>query len=290
MLYDRFGGNLPHYSKHHHQLYANCVANALSGGKMQTNIQGLLISNEISNFKSPECSHDRLWTHWLNPSSTKMNQLPPHEYVVALAVRCGLATDTIVTKMGESIRCGCDQMIKVRHDLASHLCSCTEMCKIDFSNRHTYVKHAIRSVLTQYGITSDNEPNYYNYTSGNCRPDITVRMNGMKFIAIDVTIVKPDSEEVGKAARTAAEKKEKIHSDAVAAFDHVFIPFALETTGHFDQNCYKFFRLVKNEVQFHHRIQFQRDFFGSISTALAKFRAVSMTSAANGSLLANSTI
>ena len=290
ILYDRFGGNLPWYSKHHETLYNNCVATALTGGRMQNNIQGLLISSDLQNFKSPECSHDRLWTHWLNPSSTKMNQLAPFEYTTALAIRCGLAPDLIVSKMGTAVRCNCNSMIGVRHNLAAHLCSCTEMSKVDFSNRHTYVKHAIRSVLSQYGIQSDNEPNYYNYMVGNCRPDITVRMTGTKFIAIDVTIVKPDAEDTGKAARRAAETKEKTHAAAVAAFDHFFIPFALETTGHMDETCFQFFKLVRNEVQFHHRIQFQRDFFGSISTALARFRATSMISAANGCLLSTSTI
>ena len=290
ILYDKFGGNLPHYSKHHQELYSNCVANALTGGRMQNNIHGLLISSDIEKFKSPECSHDRLWTHWLNSTSTKLHQLSAHEYTTALAIRCSLVPDLISEKMGESVRCGCSTMIKVRTELARHLCSCTEMSKLEYANRHTYVKHAIRSVLTQYGVQSDNEPNYYNYTTGNCRPDITVRMVGTKNIAIDLTIVKPDPNEIGAAAKRAAETKEKIHGAAVAAFDHIFIPFALETTGHMDASCFLFFKLIRNEVQFHHRIQFQRDFFGAISTALARFRAHSMISAANQCLSGMRTI
>ena len=290
ILYDKFGGNLPHYSKHHQALYNNCVANALTGGRMQNNIHGLLISSDIEKFKSPECSHDRLWTHWLNSTSTKLHQLAPYEYTTALAIRCSLAPDLIIDKMGQSVRCGCSSLVNVRKELARHLCSCTEMSKLEYANRHTYVKHAIRSVLTQYGIQSDNEPNYYNYATGNCRPDITVRMVGTKNIAIDLTIVKPDANEIGAAAKRAAEAKEKIHGAAVSAFEHVFIPFALETTGHMDASCFAFFKLVRNEVHFHHRIQFQRDFFGAISTALARFRAHSMISAANQSLTGSSTI
>ena len=154
--------------------------------------------------------------------------------------------------------------------------------------RHTFVKDAIRGTLARYGISTDNEPNYYSYVGEHHRPDLTVRMIGEKNIAIDVTIVKPDEKEIGKAAKQAAAKKNEIHSDVVAKFEHVFIPFALETSGHMDESCFEFFKKIKNQVQFHQRIQFGRDFFGAISAALAKYRARSMIAAAGNSFLSTS--
>jgi hypothetical protein len=285
ILHDRFGGNIPDYYSNRNELYGNSRAYALSnGGRMNNSIGGLLTTCNVENFKSPECSHDRQWTHYVHSTTTE--QLTNHEYRTALAVRCGLAPDYVVEAMGETVRCSCSTMITVRTELARHLCSCDKMCSLTFANRHTFVKDAIRFVLARYGVSSTNEPNYYSYNVGDCRPDITVRMNNSKNIAIDVTIVKPDATEIGKAAKEAAAKKTAKHQEPVAAFGHIFMPFAVETTGHFDSECFQFFRAVRQQVVFHHRAQFQRDFFGGISVALARYRATTMQNVANNTITA----
>jgi hypothetical protein len=278
MIHDKFGGNIPHYAKHHAELYNNSANSALSGDRLQMGIHGLLTSCVIDNFKSPECSHDRQWTHFTQP--TRSVGLSPVEYSCALAIRCGIAPDAIIEALGETCRCTCGTHFNVRTEMARHLCSCSQMCQMTFSNRHTFVKDAIRAILARYGISSDNEPNFYTYVGQNHRPDLTVRLLEQKHIAIDITIVKPDEQEIGRAAKKAAAEKSEIHSDAVAKFDHVFIPFALETSGHMDEGCFEFFKKVRRQVPFHQQIQFGREFFGAISAALAKYRARSMLAAA----------
>ena len=157
------------------------------------------------------------------------------------------------------------------------------MSKITFANRHTYVKDAIRFTLMRYGIQSTNEPNYYNYAGGDFRPDITVRMNGVQNVATDVTIVKPHETEIGRAAKEAAEKKSARHNGPVAEYNHVFVPFAVETTGHLDDSCFLFLKKMKYQIPFHQRLLFRRDFLGNISTALARYRADAMQNVAANS-------
>ena len=281
ILHDKLGGNIPCYSKHNKELYDTSLANAFTGGRMQSNLHGVLTTLNKDNFKSPECSHDRQWTYFTHPSP--IFQLNPFEYQVALAIRCGLAPDLVLAKMGDTVRCDCNNnIIDVRTELAKHLCSCNKMCNLTFTHRHTFVKTAVSAVLSIYGKQSDNEPLYYHYPGGNFKPDLTVRMYNTKNITTDFTIVKPDEGgEIGAAAARAAEEKVKRHHDAVAAFNHIFIPFAMESTGHMDKSCIEFYKMVRQEVAFHKRPQFKRDFFGAISVALARFRALSMISTSN---------
>ena len=89
-----------------------------------------------------------------------------------------------------------------------------------------------------------------------------------------------DDKRIGKAAKKAAEAKIKKHEAAVNEMNHVFIPFALETTGHFDKRCFDLIRMCAEDVDFHQRPTFYRDFLGGISSALAKFRAMTLLDAA----------
>jgi hypothetical protein len=276
MLYDVKGGNIPDYPSHREELYENSRLSAIAGnGKRDVPVR--LTRNNIENFTSPESSHDRQWTHYLVP--TRLEQLSPSEYACALAIRCGMAPDNVVEQLGETFRCECNALVNTRTQLAAHICSCMFVSNYKWAHRHTLVKDGIRNTLNRYGILSHNEPAFYAYPVRDCRPDLTVRLYESKCVATDITVVVPDPTEVGKAATKAAEEKIKKHQAAVAEYDHEFIPFALETTGHFDARCFTFFKRVASHVPFHQRTSFGRDFFGAISLALAKYRALSMLSA-----------
>lgn len=270
MLHDVNGGNIPNYTEHAAAIFINCRDSVLSNSKMIEQVR--LTTNSPENFTSPECSHDRKWTYYI--AQSRMNTLSTPQYAIALAVRCGLVPDHIVQRTGPTIRCGCDKLITVRTELAKHTATCTKLATITFTHRHTFVKDAIQHTLARHGILCHNEPKFYNFNGVDKRPDLTVRLTNP--IAIDVTVVAPKSnsiEDVGKAAAEAAKNKIEKYTEGVEKSNHKFLPFAVETTGHFHDDCFRFAHLCKNEVTFYERFKFINELFGSVSLALAKFRA-----------------
>lgn len=249
----------------------------------------------VESFTSPECAHDRHWTHYV--AETSVRQLSALQYRTALAVRCKLIPDNIRDEIGTpALRCDCDKGVLLccknltaqqeavirasgtQMPLLEHIVNCAALHKIYYVERHDYVKDALRHVANRYGIRTHIEPNYYAYASGqHNRPDITFCIQDRAYIATDVTVVQPsDSRDVtaiGVEAAKAAEKKVQKHSAAVHQMNHVFIPFALETTGHMDVGCYTLINQLKNTIPFDRRIDFSRDMKAAVSIALAQYRA-----------------
>jgi len=151
-----------------------------------------------------------------------------------------------------------------------------------YNERHNYVRDALRSIARSYGIESTSEPNFYTYESGQrCRPDITFNLPSRNKLTIDVTVVQPSSNRAvtalgEEAARAAAEKLAK-HNAAVAAMNHEFVPFAVESHGFMDRGCFYAINKLKGYVAFESRFDFARDMKSAVSTALAKYRAEVLT-------------
>ena len=114
------------------------------------------------------------------------------------------------------------------------------------------------------------------------RPDAL--FHGNKPYVTDYTIVTPLPDKPGQAATRAAEEKRKIHHAAATRAGHEFIPFAVETTGHFDKDCYKLFSRLADSVPPSKRYAFKRDILGAASTAIAEFRASAIINACFESL------
>ena len=81
------------------------------------------------------------------------------------------------------------------------------------------------------------------------------------------------TKQIGLAAAEAANRKILKHSAAVNRRDHQFIPFALETTGHFDRGAKQLINILKETLPFAYKLNFIRDMYGAVSTALAEYRA-----------------
>ena len=254
-----------------------------------------LTSSDIQSFTSPECAHDRYWNQYL--TSAVVAQLPASHYRTALAIRCKLIPDFISQHVKAPFRCNCNHAkLLYAHNLLpeqeeatknnnqltpvmEHVINCPHLHKIYYNARHDYVKDALRYVANKYAIRSTVEPNFYVYESGQLnRPDITFHLQGRPYVATDVTVVQPATStdtttSIGVEAGKAAEAKVAKHSDAVTKFGHQFIPFALETTGHFEQGCYTLINILANAVAYENKINFIRDIKGAVSTALARYRA-----------------
>ena len=80
-------------------------------------------------------------------------------------------------------------------------------------------------------------------------------------------------DDIGQAASKAAQDKIEKYSKGVGEFGHEFIPLAMETTGHLDGKCFLFLKRCLTEVKFQEKLKFKHDFLGTISLALAQFRA-----------------
>ena len=273
VLYNVNGANIPDYVSNYEAIYSTTYNNVMNNaGVFVPQVKLTSISQE--NFTSPECSHDRQWTHYLTPS--RVDQLSPANYRLALAIRCGILPDWIISKVGESVRCPCDEFLRTRTQLARHLNSCTKLSNLNYTHRHTTMKDSICKTLNRYGLLTTNEPSYYSFPDKNLRTDFTVRLQQSFHLSTDVTIRIPKSNavaDIGEAAKQAAKEKIEKYSRGVNEFGHEFIPLAMETTGHLDSHCFRFLKRCLDDVRFQEKRKFKHDFFGSISLALAQFRA-----------------
>jgi hypothetical protein len=146
-------------------------------------------------------------------------------------------------------------------------------------------------IATRYGILTHVEPsnyaNNYSDTAVHHRPDILFYTNPTP-VATDLTIVKPSSLGAGFSASNAADNKIRHHQDAVARQLHIFIPFAMETTGCYDKRCKELVRRLANDVPKQHRAAFHREFLGVVSAALAQYRANAILNACNTTVMYHS--
>ena len=167
-------------------------------------------------------------------------------------------------------------------ELLAHAFTCPSLSKIHHGQRHTWLKAALANTFRAWGGSVTNEPNFYIYdgTDVDHRPDLTFYTLGTPIVT-DVTIVAPVGRR-GEAAHLAATAKTRHHSAACANADHHFIPFAMETNGHFDIKCFDLFKRLAMLVPHRDRFAFKRDLMGAASTALARFRALAIRNACFG--------
>ena len=283
-LHAQSGANIPNYHNNVNALYENSLKAVEAIDARRDRPLPVKLTVLSCSFHSPEADCDKYWTHYMSPS--EVNQLPEAQYVLALAFRCNVVPDYLVSIAGEQYRCNCDELITTRTEMCGHINKCRDNGGLDFAQRHTYVKSALRRILQQYGFDVTNEPTEYSYADRTAhRPDLRVN-NVVPPIAIDVSIVRPkigteNRIETGNAAERQARDKIQHHHEAVEKAHHKFFPFVLENHGHFEKHCFLFIKALTPYVVFHRRPQFKRDVCGAVSTALASYRATALSNAAH---------
>jgi len=281
-IHDYMGANIPNHRDNVEKLYENALHNAQS--QFADRSPPVMLTVNSPNFTSPEESYDKYWVHYM--SQSLVHQLPESQYILALAFKCNVVPEFLVSIAGENFRCDCDTVINTRTQLCDHINRCRRVATVDFAQRHTYVKSALRQILQQYGFEVINEPTEYQYNDGIAhRPDLKIN-NVVPPVAIDVTVVAPyigpnNQIVVGEGAKRAADAKELENREMIEKAQHQFFPFAVENTGHFEPRCFSFIRKLTTYVAFHMKPQFKRDVCGAVSTALASYRAVALHSAVN---------
>ena len=300
-LYSIDGAAIPHYSEHAQELYTNSRTMALTRCKRPqafvrlVNIPGTHFNKTCVNTENTsqeddaarlestdngtcqrEALYDSTWTHYLNQAQHK--QMPQSFYVTALAQRCDVIPQHIRGDNTQPIACTCGVLCTTDKEIIAHAIKCHRMSQIHEGRRHTFLKSDLVNIARSYGIVSTIEPTNYHYNGDvKKRPDITFHVMP-KPIVTDVTIVTP-KDNTGSAAIEAASNKNKIHYDACAREGHVFIPFAMETYGHFDERCFDLIKKLSYAVPHSEQSAFKRDMHAAASTAMAEYRARAVTNA-----------
>ena len=309
LLHASEGAGLPDYVNNSSKLYANSKSAAFSPGAFVPRVK-LTTSSTITSHV--EAEYDSCWLRYVHP--TLHRQLSPSLYTVALAMRV-LQIPRHVYTPDTAIRCECNELCRGAPAIIAHALICKDFSGITPGARHTFLKAGVQGICRAYGIPCANEPGFYRYQEAapvrqqqpvqtddattthtndennnnihnnanrayivKQRPDCTFYTGGT-IVVTDYTIVTPKPNEPGVAAAHAANEKRKTHTAAAAAAGHEFIPFAVETTGHLDGDCFKLFKRLANNVPPSKKYSIQRDLFGATSSAIAEYRARAVVNA-----------
>lgn len=277
------GAGIPDYHSCRGELYLQSLAQVK--GSYNQSVARVKLTKPIFSI-SPDDDNERndperdatYDSQWMRYSQAPFHeQLSPNEYRVALALRCDVIPDSLYNN--ETYRCECNTMIQSARDVISHALRCHLFSGITAGNRHQWLKQALGNVYRSWGGNISIEPGFYTYenTDVKHRPDITFYTNS-KAVCTDLSIVSPDVDfdnaRRGAAASRQAKAKSKHHQAAVSKMEHVFIPFVMETSGHFDRDCFKMITALSDIARGPRaRHVFKRDLIGAASTSIAKFRS-----------------
>ena len=269
-LYADEGAALIDYDKNRAKLYNNSYDQAILN--LPHSVPVRLHTSQVD-ISSQEIEYDSRWTRYMHTSSH--DQLSWKQYQIALALRCNVIP-RFLHDGRRQIRCACGEFCRDQHEIIRHALRCDQFSNITCAERHTTLKYALIHAVGCYGIGAVREPNFYVYENSDQRkrPDITFWTQG-KPLVTDVTIVTPTAQP-GDAAAAAADVKTKTHTAAANRHNHEFIPFAVETSGFLDKQCFNLFRRLTDNVPAYNRFRFSRDLHGAAVTAIAQFRAMAV--------------
>lgn len=274
-LHAENGADLPDYTKHAAKIFANSQSMALDGCALAPVRLTTLASDEVAD-SSAEALYDSHWARYVHTNLHE--QMEPALYKTALAMRCDVIPRELRIQHNRT-RCECGHFCEDGKAIIAHAIKCEQMSSITPATRHTMVKTALRATASKYGISCANEPNFYVYPDTNIkhRPDIAFYVSPVNVVT-DITIVSPNHAP-GDAAAQAAQQKIEAHTTAASHSGHEFIPFAMETTGHYDSRCFKLFNRLIANVPSSMKRNCGRDLLCATSTALATYRASALRNA-----------
>ena len=261
LITDRAGLAMPNYTTSHTPLYLTAKKFAENKSPKAKRQFVPLITNERD---SPTLDAQLgTWANrWMFFGGGAKTMSHSH-FKIALAIR--IRVNPFNTPLG--YHCGCHKKITTDVSFIEHTLKCPVASKYGFDKRHDGVKRALFNTARRYDIGATDEPSYYVYDDRKKnRPDITFYTHNPT--VIDVTIVFPGTLYGDKAAKAAREKIKK-HRAAVAKFGHHFVPFVLETFGHFDKSCGTVINRLATSLPRYLQYEFRQDMIHEAATALA---------------------
>ena len=223
-----------------------------------------------------------MYSHQRYRAACDYDRLPDITYKVALALRLNVVPRSVCSTFHARYCPRHDKTLLTMAEVINHAMRCDSLSGISAATRHNHIKYAMRNVACRYGVEVAVEPTGYVYFENASstrpadvqrRPDIRFKAPlDNKYYVTDLTIVAPD-DIPGAAALRAAENKRHIHSEAVHARNHIFIPFAAETSGFFADCCDKLVSCIAEGLPEHQHHAFKRDFASACAAGIAQFRA-----------------
>ena len=213
----------------------------------------------------------QLDAHWLFFNRpTEFISFSPFEFRVAMGIRLLTLPEQTITLPH---RCNCGRLLLTNKEVVLHSSAgCDQFSRFSDTTRHESLKHTVASVLRSYGFLLQLEPKLYSYDSTILhRPDMTVMSPCPVPVTIDFVVCAQHGEP-GVNARQHAQKKNTQHGAAVRRQQHIFMPFACESLGLFDEDVFRFIADLKRTLVRHQRYHFEIDVKRAIAVSLAKSR------------------
>ncbi len=171
-------------------------------------------------------------------------RFPSHLYREAMRIRC------LTPRNDLPPYCTCGAALGSVH----HLLTCPDNHGYTAIHRHNEVIAGMAAIARSHGIVTTIEPTCYPAEDAR-RPDITFSL-ASKAVVTDFTVVDPccasylkqSTLTQGEAARQAADRKTRKHTDAVSSVGHTFVPIAAEVYGHIDPQLLTLLRAVAREL------------------------------------------
>jgi hypothetical protein len=274
-LHDKLGAGFPLYSACATALYQESVllAHRPRGSRGQ---EVELVTEKLP--QTADLCSQRDAQYMFYSHTTQFSSMTPVEFRLAAAIRLRTLPANM---MPTAVACACahDVVCTTPAQLIEHALRCPKMSRYTTTTRHNAVRDAICGVARSYGITVTKEPTFYDYQDEQGirrRPDLTFHVTPP--VTTDITIVHPDGTP-GNAAKLAAQRKAKIHTDAANRMSHVFIPFALETYGLQDESCLRLSKRLEEYLPRYLQLSFRFDLFHAVSCTLARTRVAMVLSA-----------
>lgn len=177
--------------------------------------------------------------------------------------------------------CTCSAPIPHSMEGIAHLMTCRHNT-VTYNDRHEEVVSAINRYMKDRGFHTKHEPRNFQTDDTKKRPDLTISTSRMSPV-IDVYIVTnfcPSHRKTPNVATVIAEEKIKKHAEEVEKEgDHIFFPFVIEASGHWEGRCDQFVNELANYLAISDRPVFRRQLHMLVSTAVQRGNARILASA-----------
>jgi ribonuclease HI len=260
MLHHRLGAGFPDYRKHARAAYQATHEDVINGIKAHVELVTCSAAPESCHTARHNLSADWLWYN---------NDMTPSEFVTAYCIRLGIVPHHLRI---HPVKCACGTFVNNDHQQIEHAFRCDKFTTVTHTTRHNMVRDAMVRVAREWGISAEPEPTMYDYPDGKRRPDIMFCTT--RPVATDITIVSPSpTADPGDTAAHADDAKQKIHKEAVARRNHLFISGAIESYGALGEQITRLISYLTQDLPQNLQYGFKTQFVHTLTTTLARARA-----------------
>jgi hypothetical protein len=261
MIYDVLGAGMVDYRALCSAIYDDSIVLTMCPRAGAHQVRLSTNSFESASLRS---QHDAQWLFYGGSHMV----MTPAQFALALAVRFRTLPQSMQLF---PLTCGCGTCISTSSDAIEHFIRCDKASTMTKTHRHNAVRNALTTAARSFGVNCQQEPRLYTdlYENGHQRPDITFFTYPP--IVTDISVVMPEHD-VDVAATRVAKEKVREHEQTVARVGHKFIPFVMESYGHFHAQAHQLIMQVASFLPPHLQRACVMSMTHATSTALAVTR------------------